>query len=286
MTTPSSIDYLISAQHKSGGWGYQTGHQPIVESTATVLLAIRDERSASDSFQRGLSWLLDCQHEDGGWGINENDSESGWQTAWAIMVLKQSTQSSERMHKAVDWLTSVPTYAVSKDEFSVSTFPKRDSLDALVWPWLPGQAGWLEPTALAVLALYDVSDSALAVSRIKVALEYFSHYRTPGGGWNIGNTSQLDTIIIPRAYHTALVLMAMEAVAPQNIQPVDITALKQDLLRDSGMLAHASGSLSMKMLKQGNPSGAYISSSQLPDGSWEQNPFVTAWSMFGLRGYI
>ena len=286
MATPSSIDYLISAQHKNGGWGYQTGHQPIVESTATVLLALRDEPLASESFQLGLTWLLDCQHEDGGWGINENDHESGWQTAWALMVLKRSKQSDERIIKAVDWLSSVATYAVPRDEFLASPFPKRDSLDALVWPWLPGQAGWLEPTALAVLALMDVRSTPLAGSRIEIALDYFGHYRTPDGGWNIGNTSSLDTIIIPRAYHTALVLVALSGIAPQNVQPGDITALQQDLSRDPGLLAHAAGLLAMKILKEKDSSDSYIKSNQLADGSWEHNPFVTAWSMLGLRGYL
>ena len=91
----TSIDYLISAQHENGGWGYATGQKPVVEPTAAVLLAIRNEPLASDSFQRGISWLLSCQHQDGGWGINEDDLESGWQTAWALIALRYSNQNQD-----------------------------------------------------------------------------------------------------------------------------------------------------------------------------------------------
>ncbi len=90
---PSPVDYLINAQYDNGGWGYQTGHKPVVEPTAAVLLALREEAAAAGAFQRGMAWLLNSQHSDGGWGINENDPESGWQTAWALMAMKSANQS-------------------------------------------------------------------------------------------------------------------------------------------------------------------------------------------------
>jgi prenyltransferase beta subunit len=259
----------------------------VVEPTSAVLCAIRDEPSAQDSFQRGITWLLDCQHEDGGWGINESDPESGWQTAWALIAMQQSAQSMERINKAAEWLSSVATYSVTREDFLKALFPERESLDALVWPWLPGQAGWLEPTSLAILALHRITKTPPALPRIETSLDYFSRYRTPTGGWNIGNSSTLDTVVIPRAYHTALTLLALSVAAPQDIQAGDLTALQQDLVRDPGMLAHASGLLAMQVHgKVDNSEVTYLSANQLADGSWEHNPFVTAWAMFGLRGYL
>jgi hypothetical protein len=283
----SSIEYLVNAQHSSGGWGYQTGHKAVVEPTAAVLLAIRDQANIQASFQRGLAWLLSCQHPDGGWGINESDPESGWQTAWALIFLQNSGQVNDVIRRAVDWLISVPTYLVSPQELKKSEVPQSTENEALVWPWWPGQAGWVEPTALAVLALNNYVDIPLAAARIKAALAYFERYRTSMGGWNVGNAGPLDTNVPARAYPTSLVLMALACVAQQDIQSNDFTALQQDLTTDPGILAQASGLAAMQILGRHDDNlASNLSKNQLPDGSWEHNPFATAWAMIGLRGYL
>ena len=100
-----------------------------------------------------MSWLLNCQNQDGGWGINEDDPESGWQTAWALIALKYSTPNNIAISHAVDWLTTVGTMEVSRAQFQKSEIPKTIMIGALVWPWMPGQLGFIEPTAMAILAL-------------------------------------------------------------------------------------------------------------------------------------
>ncbi len=287
MAVPSAIDYLINAQHANGGWGYGTNHMGMVEPSAVVLMALRDEPAAKDAFQRGVTWLLNCQHQDGGWGINEDDPESGWQTAWAMIVAKAAKLSNEVIAKAADWLTVVPTYEISREEFTKGVVPKDASSIAMAWPWLPGQAGWIEPTALAVLALDGVVVSDLAQTRIEAALEYFKQYRTPSGGWNVGNAGPLDTLVIPRVYPTALVLIALTHRSKEDIQPIDLSAVEQDLLRDEGMLAQAAGLLALRISgKDDVLLATRLIQHQLSDGSWEHNPFVTAWAVIGLRGYL
>jgi hypothetical protein len=284
---PSPIGYLINAQHETGGWGYSTGQKPVVEPTAAVLLAIRDEPLAYDSFQRGITWLLGCQHQDGGWGINENDIESGWHTAWALIALRYSTQNNEVISKAVEWLKSVATPEITQEEFLKPEIPSRDNFDAFIWPWLPGQAGWIEPTALAVLALEGRDVSQLATARISAALRYFQQYRTQEGGWNLGNAGPLDTIVTPRAYPTALVLMALTHIAQEEIKTIDLYAIRQDLQRDPSMLAQSAGLLAMRTLGESDEAlSSNITDHQLPNGSWDNNPFFTAWAIMALRGYL
>ena len=284
---PSSLDYLISAQHESGGWGYKTGHRPVVEPTAVVLLALRDEPAAKESFQRGMTWLLNCQNQDGGWGINEIDTESGWQTAWGLIIMKASKQKSDAISKAEYWLTNVATYLVSQEELLKPEVPQSSEIGALVWPWLPRQAGWIEPTALALLALKGVTEPPLVLARISAALSYFQYYRTSTGGWNVGNAGPLDKGVQPRAFPTGLVLLALAGSSPKNIQTIDLQALQQDMKRDPGMLAQGIGLLALRVLGINDDSLiGYLSENQLSDGSWEHNPFVTAWAALGLKGYI
>jgi hypothetical protein len=216
----SSIEYIISTQHESGGWGYATNQMPVVEATAVALLAIRDDPGAESSYQKGISWLIDCQHEDGGWGIYQADTESGWQTAWALITLRYSNQNSGSIARAEDWLFHVGTAYISSEEFLAKAIDLPDNPGALVWPWMPDQVCWIEPTALSVLALENHSPSTIGSKRLIAALEYFRVNRTPSGGWDVGNAGALDTKIIPRAYPTSLVLMALARTSTQDINPL------------------------------------------------------------------
>ena len=281
------IDYLISAQHEMGGWGYLSGRKPVIEPTSAVLLALRDEPGARDSFQRGITWLLKCQHQDGGWGINENDLESGWQTAWALIALKYSNQGSDSVSRGEHWLQSVATLEFTADQFLNPESLLNGQLLSLVWPWLPGQGGWIEPTALAVLALANLADSPSVAPRLQAALSYFKKNRTPEGGWNIGNATPLDTTVLPRAFPTALVLIAMERIARQDIQSIDLTALQQDVKRDPSILVKSAGLLAIRSLGQLDETlNTYLTAHQLQDGSWDHNPFSSAWAGMALRGYL
>lgn len=282
---PSPIEYLISAQHDTGGWGYMTGHKPVVEPTAAVLRAIRNEPIAKDNFQTGLTWLLSCQNQDGGWGINSEDPESGWQTAWALIIMRAVNQDERVLIRAIDWLTTVGTSEVSREELQKSELPQSNNVGALAWPWLPGQVSWIEPTALAVLALNSMTNNRLAIDRIREALKYFEQYRTPSGGWNVGNAGPLDTIVIPRAYPTALVLLALTSVSPDSVKTIDLTALQQDIAKDPSVLGEAAGLLALRILgKYEDAMITHLSDRQLSDGSWEHSPFFTAWAMLALRG--
>jgi hypothetical protein len=284
---PSSIDYLISAQPASGGWGYSAGQKPVVEPTSAVLLAIHNEPAANNSVQRGMSWLLSCQHQDGGWGINEDDPESGWQTAWALIAMRSSLQNQDSISKSVEWLVNVGTLDVTQEEFQKQEIPKRDNIGSFIWPWLPGQAGWIEPTAMAVLALEGITKSPLADFRISAAINYFQKYRTADGGWNVGNAGPLDTIVIPRAYPTALVLMALARSAQSEIKTMDLDALRNDLQRDPSILAQSSGLLALRILREGGEALiSNINEHQFANGSWDDNPFFTAWAIMAIRGYL
>lgn len=284
---PSSIDYLISTQNETGGWGYYPGRKSVIESTAAVLLAIRNEPKAINAFNKGMTWLLSSQHQDGGWGMDAQDPESGWHTAWALIAMKYSNQSSDSIIRAVEWLTHVNTYQITQDEFMNSKMPLSTPVEALIWPWLPGQGCWIEPTAMAVFALEGLAQTQVAATRISAAIQYFRKNRTPIGGWDIGNAGPLDTIVIPYAYQTAMVLLALAKVAIQEIQPNDLSALRFDMQQETSVLSLSSGLVALKTLGENDQdTNSYISGYQSDNGSWNNNPFFTAWATMALRGKI
>jgi hypothetical protein len=281
----ASVDYLVSTQHAGGGWGYSPGNKPVVEPTALVLMALRDEKEAEISFQRGMEWLLGCQHDDGGWGTTEDDDESGWQTAWALIAMKQSPQVLSATSRAVEWLVHEATNLISSAEFGELNLAATNGPEALVWPWLPGQVCWVEPTALALIALAHQELSPLASRRIDAAHAYLRQNRTPGAGWDIGNAGPLDTIVLPRAYPTALVLIALGLSSKQDVQSADVAALFGDMESDSGILAQSAGLLALRMLgEQDDGIFGKITRIQQGNGSWDDSIFFTAWATLALRG--
>jgi hypothetical protein len=283
----SSIDYLTSAQNEAGGWGYSAGQKSVVEPTAAVLLAIRDEEKAIDSFNKGISWLLSSQNQDGGWGIHENDPQSGWHTAWALIALKKSKPGIDSFIRGIEWLSFVSTNLITEAEFKDQNLSFSDNVWARVWPWLPGQGSWIEPTALAVLALEGSVLSSVASIRMNAAIEYFRKNRTPVGGWDFGNAGPYETIVLPHAYRTSLVLLALSKVNPDEIIPEDLSALSSEIKQDLSILSVSSGLLGLKTMgKDDVDAYAQIADNQLPNGSWNNNTFFTAWAMMALRGYF
>src|SRR4030042_3032835 len=266
---PSSLDYLISVQNEAGGWGYSRGQRSVVEPTAAVLLAIRDEAIATSSFSKGITWLKSCQNQDGGWGIHEDDLESGWQTAWALIAIKKSNPGSSTIARGIEWLTYVSTNLITQEEFQKQNLPFNDNVFARVWPWLPGQGSWIEPTALAVIALEGSDLSNVASIRMSAAIEYFRQNRTPVGGWDIGNAGPYETIVLPHAYRTSLVLLALSQVNPNGIIPNDLSALRSEMKQDLSILSLSSGLLGLRTLGEDDKDGyAQITDNQLLHGSW------------------
>jgi hypothetical protein len=181
----------------------------------------------------------------------------------------------------------VSTSQITKEELQKPEIPVFEDPEALSWPWLPGQVCWTEPTALAVLALESLVHTPVAIARLNEAVHYFQHFRTPVGGWDIGNAGPLDTIVLPRAHPTALVLLALNRFAPQEIQVEDLDALRQDMAGDTSILAKASGLLALRTLGEGDEAAySFLIEHQLSNGSWNDNPYFTAWAMMALRGEI
>ena len=84
-----------------------------------------------------------------------------------------------------------------------------------------------------------------------------------------------------------MTLIALTHIAKDKIQTIDAIALQQALSRDPSILVQSSGVLALQTM--GVDSKALISNireHQLQNGSWDDNPFFTAWALMALRGYL
>jgi len=279
---------LQAAQNPDGGWGYGAGQASVTEATAAAALALREEPAAADTLERGLNWLRGGQHPDGGWGFGREDDQSGWQTAWAVLALTRCGGADDLCGRGVTWLLEVKTLRFTDDKLQ-REMQQKLAIDPTLrgWPWLPGEATWIEPTALALLALAATPRTPAVQARLDEAVRYVEDRRCRGGGWNFGNPVMLGGNLPPRAHPTAWALLALAQLAPAAVRPEDIAALRAEMGRDGGASALAWGLLALRTLGQDDAGAATrLIALQGPDGGWNANPYHTAVVQMAMRGHL
>jgi hypothetical protein len=82
------------------------------------------------------------------------------------------------------------------------------------WPWIGGTHSWVEPTALAVLALRLAGHRKHP--RVEEAVRMIMDRQIPGGGWNYGNTFVFDRQLWPMPESTGLALVALQGLVERR----------------------------------------------------------------------
>ena len=282
---PTALDYLLQSQNADGGWGYRIGGMSYIEPTSAALLAVRDTPNDFARY-RARDFLLALQQKDGGWGIAQIDDESGWMTAWAVRALASFADLQIKIDRGVLWLiqTSGNVITDPKNRAKIREWYQMDST-LRGFPWQVGDAAWVHPTALAILALVAANQRDHARTRDAVA--YLLDRATASGGWNIGNPQMIDKPIPATIQDTAMALLALRAVGvTQDDSRVSraLAYLVQALAnaRTTAELAFGLWAASEWQIAKSEWS-ARLNSLQRPDGSWDGNPFYTSVALLAQR---
>lgn len=208
-----ALAFLRESQNADGGWGYKRGGMSFVEPTAAVMIALLSDAQSALQVQRAREFLVSLQHPDGGWGIAAMDDESGWMTAWAVRAL--AVRRDAVVERAQAWLLKASGIRIT-DPNQIQSVQKVLRIDPRVtgWAWQPGDAAWIFPTALALLALdaIQVRDHP----RVQEGIQYLLDRAIPTGGWNIGNPYMVTGTLPPTVECTALALMALHTFGVGN----------------------------------------------------------------------
>lgn len=185
------IPRLLQLQNPDGGWPYRRGGS-WTEPTVYAILALT---AAGDwpAVERGLDWIRAAQRDDGGWQARPGVGETCWVTALGAL-LPAERLGVDRHRRATAWLAaatgmeSTTLFRIRQWLMGAQVPPEQT---AAGWPWLPGNAAWVSPTALAVLAL-DREDrlhpAPGLASRIGEGRRFLLNRMCKGGGWNHGST--------------------------------------------------------------------------------------------------
>ncbi len=200
-----AIRELEAGRQATGPWSYRSlpaQGQPAVEPTSLAAMALLAHGRPADA---AVQWLLAMQQRDGGFPIGEGHDESSWATAIACLALRGAGYG-EAADRAAAWLLQVPTFAIPVSPGS----PYGYDTSLTAWPWTPSDYSWVEPTALALLALRR--SPGIPAERIeqgrRLLLERATHDGAEGG-WNYGEPAVLGARLSPAVVPTALAILSL-----------------------------------------------------------------------------
>jgi len=216
----AGCERLCALRAEGVGWGYRGDGPPYAEPTAMgslALLACARQCSLThlDEWVRGsASWLADLQQPDGAVGIAAGLPTPKWPTPLAALLWSQLDQYQRPLARSLTWLQQRQGYTFVKTGQCV--LGHDTSIPG--WPWVAGTHPWLEPTAMAMLAL--CRNQLSGHQRIQDGVRLVLDRAIASGGWNVGNSSAFGRELRPQAGPTGLALLALKAAHRQETPTV------------------------------------------------------------------
>jgi hypothetical protein len=228
---------LLTRQLRSGGWSYFGSEQSSVEATSLAVMAATTE--SAETARSGLTHLFDLQRQDGAWPTFQGDPEASWTTALVLCALNGTGEFASARENAFRWLVAErgrEGHWLWRWKFKTADHKVRFDPEKYGWPWTPGSASWVIPTAFSVIALkqYTVCNRLEASEkRIKLGVEMLLDRMCVAGGWNSGNSVVYGVPLRPHVEATAIVLLALQdehrsAVIDKSLQWLKLSAANID----------------------------------------------------------
>jgi hypothetical protein len=197
-----------------GGLSFFGSPQMSLEATCLAAFSVLAERPlASPQVVRPV---LRAQLANGSWPSFIGDGDSSWTTALAICALNSANDSSGARERAQSWLLKTKGREGSwfwRWKFKLADRAVRFDPDRYGWPWLPGSASWVIPTAFSVIAIKQFTAcnrTEATEKRIRLGVDMLLDRVCVGGGWNSGNSVVYAAALPAHIEATAIALLALQ----------------------------------------------------------------------------
>jgi hypothetical protein len=254
-----------------------------VEPTAASVMA--HALCGAPAPESAWRWLRTAQRADGAWGIDHAGASPSWMTAWAVWALAGSVGDAMAAGRGARWLLEIPVLKLT-DAASVAEMRRTLDLDASLigWPWQPGEAAWVLPTALSIVALTAAGYGREAL--VDEGLKYLLDRACPSGGWNFGNPVVLGKALPPTPPESALAMLALRARGLAADHPVVERGLGYLATPSPDLTGGSEAAWRLLALKAWGrtPPGPRetIMASQQEAGGWRDSPFHTALALLAM----
>jgi len=222
--SPPVLSPIAVRQLPDGGWGY--GRDAWTEPTALALLALSTEAGEHmRSVRAGIDWLRRARRPDGGWPPNPRvDQSVTWATSLALLTL--TTVTGEPCTSSVQWLLDISGREGGLALRLMRLFHKDEDRGGFEgWPWYPGTAAWVAPTAMAIGALEKTRASQPSHmdrrirERVELGRDFLMARRCLDGGWNHGSSRPLGHEAESYAETTGVALLGLTGVPREALEP-------------------------------------------------------------------
>jgi hypothetical protein len=184
------------------------------------LLSVLDTAPTEKAIRHAAEWLRLRQRDDGAVGLSPSLPGSTWATPHAILFWNALSFDAGARRAAVEWLLAARGKPVDATPSERHEVVGHDTT-LIGWPWIIDTHSWLEPTAMAVLAICreGLEEHPRVLEGRKLILDRTLHH----GGWNYGNPLVFGRELRPQPGPTGQALMALAATdAGRHLHCVDL----------------------------------------------------------------
>jgi hypothetical protein len=196
-----------------------------VDATAWGVLAFRGAGGEQATLENHRARLSHEQDEDGRLSVNKGYPDSYWPTPLAVLAWQDSSHSQAAQGRAIRFL--LETTGVHRPRRSDELAGHDPLLKG--WPWVGSTHSWIEPTALAVIALKATGHGQH--DRVREAIRMMLDRQLPHGGWNYGNTLIFGRELHPMPENTGAALTGLAGVVDQEKVARSISYLQGEVDR-------------------------------------------------------
>jgi len=218
------IEEIVSRQATEGGFVQRRDGIPRPDATAWSVLALAGDNRYRDIIEKACHWLTQMQLPDGRVPIFDGCSDSYWPTSLAVLAWKKSGGFEKEIDQAVKFLLENWGIHFPKEKDA----PWGHDTSIRGWPWMANMHSWIEPTAMAIIALKALGFAGQ--DRVREAVRMILDRQLPSGGWNYGNTTMFNRELQPMPEYTGQALCALSGFVQQDKVEKSIEYARRQLI--------------------------------------------------------
>jgi len=240
-----------------------------MEPTAYAMLALHRRAGAGTACDRAWRLLSSWQLSDGSVRPSGAVADGTWVTALFVTLAFVRGVNDANVGRAVERLLQV---AGAEHNLAMRTFSYFHLLKTKLnvshegWPWRDGNASWIEPTSLTLVALKKAAathpSSELAL-RVREGEALVLSRRCSDGGWNCGNPNVFNYDLPSYPESTGQALVGLQGRSESELA-VPLGAARRFRTETKSSLAKAWLGIALRCHGE-NPSGPVEEARVAPD---------------------
>jgi hypothetical protein len=202
---------IRSRRLDGGAFAERPGGEPRPDATAWAAIALTREPGAASEALGAAERLAAVQQDDGSVPVAPSHPDAAWPTPLAVLAWQAAGGCAAARDRAVRFLLASAGAVVPRED-GPAILGHDPSITG--WAWNAGAHSWVEPTALAVLALQGAGLGGHL--RVADGVRLLLDRQLPHGGWNYGNTTVYGAELAPQADATGVALAALRGLASET----------------------------------------------------------------------